>query len=67
MEVRDGVPVWGGDAVEATVVPTRSPVSRRFLSHHVEGRRPVALGWSDDAQVEHVLKFGFGDLQALRS
>ena len=42
MEVRDGIPVWGGDAVEVTVVPTRSPISR-FLWDHVEGDAQLLL------------------------
>ena len=42
MNVRNRIPVWYSVAIESTVVPTRSPVTRCLLGHHMERGSPWA-------------------------
>ena len=63
MNVRYRVPVWYCVPVECTIVTTGSPVSRRFLGYHVEGRGPGAGRGSDDTQLEHVLELTLCSLE----
>ena len=61
--MRDGVAVWGSDAVQCAIITTGPPVSRSFLRHHVQGGRPGARGGAYNPQLQHVLKLLSGDLQ----
>ncbi len=59
------VPVWHSSIVEASIVPTGSPVAR-FFRDHVEWGRPRALGRANNPQVQHVLKFPLHHVESLR-
>ena len=65
MYVWDRIPIRDGTVVESSIVPTWAPVTVRFR-HHVKSSRPVAAGWGDDAEVQHVLKFVAGRCKAIR-
>ena len=41
-ELGYGVTVWDSDLVEGSVIPTRSPITRSLLGHHVEWGCPIA-------------------------
>lgn len=44
------------DAVEGAVITTQTPISWGLLGHHVEGESPAFGGWSDNTNVQHVIK-----------
>ena len=66
MYVRYGIPIGHCVSVQRAVVATGSPVTRGLLGNHVERRGPGAEGGADDPELEHVLKFPFGHLEAVR-
>ena len=62
--VRNWVTVRNGDMVEGAIIPARPPISRCLLRDHVKWGSPVAGRRSDDAELEHVVKFVTSDLNA---
>ena len=65
MYMGNGVPVWNSSTVEASIVPTRSPVTR-LLRDHVEWGRPGTLRRANNSQVYHVLKLLLRHVESLR-
>ena len=51
LDMRD----WQCNVVEGPVVTTGAP-TRSLLGHQVKGRGPIAVGWSDNAQLQDVVE-----------
>ncbi len=60
LHVREGVPVRGGDRVEAAIVAAGLPGSV-FFGDHVQGRCPCRVGFSEDTFFFEFLELCFGD------
>ena len=62
--VRDRVPICSSDIVECTVISAGSPIAWGLFGDHMKGGRPAARGWSDNSQLEHMLKLVFGSAKS---
>ena len=60
--MRERVPVIHCCKVKASIISARSP-GAVGLRDNVKGRRPSRLGWTDDPQIQHLLKLGLGRQQ----
>ena len=65
--VLNGVTIRNCDVVEGAIISTGSPITRCLIVDHVQWKSPVTGRRSDDAQLEHVMKFIACYLEAFRS
>ena len=57
------VPDWNSVVIESSVVPTRPPVTRCLLGHHMERECPWSEGRMDNTQLQYMVKVMFCSLE----
>ncbi len=55
MDVWQWIPIRDGDRIQSTVVTTRSKATCSQFLDHMKRRCPLAVGWVDNAMLNHVL------------